>query len=125
MLNPTTTQLKQSKLDLVVAGTSKAVLMVESSAQQLSEKVMLDAAIFGHEQMQIAIENIRALAAEAGRPSWNWSAPAADPAVADAVAKAVGDRFAQAYRVRDKQERYAKIAQLKQDVDGQPCGRRG
>jgi len=116
VLNPTTTQLKQSKLDLVVAGTAKAVLMVESAAQQLSEKVMLDAVIFGHEQMQIAIENIRALAAEVGRPSWNWSAPAADPAVADAVAKAVGDGFAQAYRVRDKQERYSKIAQLKQDV---------
>ncbi|MEQ1800407.1 MAG: polyribonucleotide nucleotidyltransferase [Gammaproteobacteria bacterium] len=116
VLNPTTTQLKQSKLDLVVAGTAKAVLMVESAAQQLPEKVMLDAVIFGHEQMQIAIENIRALAAEVGRPSWNWSAPAADPAVADAVAKAVGDRFAQAYRIRDKQERYSKIGQLKQDV---------
>jgi polyribonucleotide nucleotidyltransferase len=118
VLNPTTTQLKQSKLDLVVAGTAKAVLMVESAAQQLPEKVMLDAVIYGHEQMQIAIENIRALAAEAGRPSWNWTAPAADPAVADAVAKAVGDRFAQAYKVRDKQERYAKIAQLKQEVMG-------
>jgi len=116
VLNPTTSQLKQSKLDLVVAGTAKAVLMVESAAQQLPEKVMLDAVIYGHEQMQIAIENIRALAAEAGRPSWNWSAPAADPAVADAVARAVGDRFAEAYRIRDKQDRYAKIAQLKQDV---------
>jgi polyribonucleotide nucleotidyltransferase len=116
VLNPSTTQLKQSKLDLVVAGTAKAVLMVESAAQQLPEKVMLDAVIFGHEQMQIAIENIRALAAEAGRPSWNWTAPAADPAVADAVAKAVGDRFADAYRIRDKQDRYAQIAQLKQEV---------
>ncbi len=116
VLNPSTTQLKQSQLDLVVAGTAKAVLMVESSAQQLPEKVMLDAVIFGHEQMQIAIENIRALAAEAGRPSWNWSAPVADPTVADAVAKAVGDRFAEAYRIRDKQERYGKIGQLKQDV---------
>jgi len=116
VLNPTMTQLKQSKLDLVVAGTAKAVLMVESSAQQLPEKVMLDAVIYGHEQMQVAIDNIRALAAEAGKPSWNWTAPAADPAVAEAVAKVVGDRFAEAYRVRDKQERYAKIAQLKSDV---------
>jgi len=116
VLNPTMTQLKQSKLDLVVAGTAKAVLMVESAAQQLPEKVMLDAVIYGHEQMQIAIENIRALAAEAGRPSWNWSAPAADPAVAEAVAKSVGDRFAEAYRIRDKQERYARIAQIKQEV---------
>jgi polyribonucleotide nucleotidyltransferase len=116
VLNPTMSQLKQSKLDLVVAGTQKAVLMVESAAQQLPEKVMLDAVIFGHEQMQIAIDNIRALAAEAGKPSWNWTAPAADPAVADSVAKAVGDRFAEAYRIRDKQERYAKIAQIKADV---------
>ncbi len=116
VLNPTTSQLKESKLDLVVAGTAKAVLMVESAAQQLPEKVMLDAVIYGHEQMQIAIENIRALAAEAGRPSWNWTAPTADPAVAEAVAKAVGDGFAQAYRIRDKQERYARIAQLKQEV---------
>ncbi|MEO7387090.1 MAG: polyribonucleotide nucleotidyltransferase [Gammaproteobacteria bacterium] len=116
VLNPSTTQLKQSQLDLVVAGTASAVLMVESAAQQLPEKVMLDAVIYGHEQMQIAIENIRALAAEAGRPSWNWSAPAADPAVAEAVAKAVGDKFAQAYRIQDKQARYANIAELKQDV---------
>ena len=116
VLNPTTTQLKDSKLDLVVAGTSKAVLMVESAAQQLPEQVMLDAVLYGHEQMQIAIENISALAAEAGRPSWNWTAPAADPAIADAVAKAVGNRFQEAYRISDKQERYAKIAALKQEV---------
>ena len=116
VLNPTATELKQSKLDLVVAGTAKAVLMVESSAHQLSEKVMLDAVIFGHEQMQIAIDNIRALIAEAGRPAWKWSAPVADPGVAEAVTKAVGDRFASAYRIRDKGERYAAIAQIKQDA---------
>ena len=116
VLNPSATELKLSKLDLVVAGTAKAVLMVESSAHQLSEKVMLDAVIFGHEQMQIAIENIRALAAEAGRPAWKWVAPVADPGVAAAVAKAVGDRFANAYRIRDKGERYAAIAQIKQEV---------
>ncbi|MEZ5566123.1 MAG: polyribonucleotide nucleotidyltransferase [Gammaproteobacteria bacterium] len=116
VLNPTATQLKQSKLDLMVAGTSKAVLMVESSAHQLSEQVMLDAVIFGHEQMQVAIENIRELAAEAGRPAWDWKAPVADPAVSEAVAKAVGDRIATAYRIRDKGERYAAIAEIKQDV---------
>ena len=116
VLNPSATELKLSKLDLVVAGTSKAVLMVESSAHQLSEKVMLDAVIFGHEQMQIAIENIKALAAEAGRPAWKWVAPVADPGVAASVAKAVGDRFASAYRIRDKGERYAAIAQIKQEV---------
>ncbi len=116
ILNPTATELKQSKLDLVVAGTANAVLMVESAAHQLSEKVMLDAVIFGHEQMQIAIENIRALVKEAGRPAWKWSAPVADPAIAIAVSKAVGDRFATAYRIRDKGERYAAIAQLKQEA---------
>ncbi len=116
VLNPSATELKQSKLDLMVAGTAKAVLMVESSAHQLSEKVMLDAVIFGHEQMQIAIENIRALAAEAARPAWNWVAPVADPGVADAVAKAVGDRIANAYRIQDKGERHTAIAEIKQDV---------
>ncbi len=116
ILNPSATELKQSKLDLMVAGTAKAVLMVESAAHQLSEKVMLDAVIFGHEQMQIAIENIRALAAEAARPAWNWVAPVADPGVADAVARAVGDRIATAYRIQDKGERHAAITGIKQDV---------
>ncbi|MDH4022022.1 MAG: polyribonucleotide nucleotidyltransferase [Gammaproteobacteria bacterium] len=116
VLNPSASELKQSKLDLMVAGTAKAVLMVESSAHQLSEQVMLDAVIFGHEQMQIAIENIRALAAEAARPAWNWSAPVADPGVTDAVTKAVGDRIAAAYRLQDKGERHAAISQIRQEV---------
>ncbi|MDP2325112.1 MAG: polyribonucleotide nucleotidyltransferase, partial [Gammaproteobacteria bacterium] len=116
ILNPSATELKQSKLDLMVAGTAKAVLMVESAAHQLSEQVMLDAVIFGHEQMQVAIENIRALAAEAGRPAWNWTAPVADPGVADAVAKATGDRIATAYRIRDKGERHVAITQIKQEI---------
>ncbi len=116
VLNPTATQLKQSRLDLFVAGTAKAVLMVESSAQQLSEQVMLGAVMFGHEQMQVAIEQIRALAAEAGRPAWDWSAPVADPTVANAVAAAVGDRLAAAYRVRDKLERHAAISAVKDAV---------
>lgn len=116
ILNPSATELKQSKLDLMVAGTAKAVLMVESAAHQLSEQVMLDAVIFGHEQMQVAIENIRALAAEAGRPAWNWTAPVADPGVADAVAKATGDRIATAYRIRDKGKRHVAITQIKQEI---------
>lgn len=116
VLNPTATELKLSKLDLFVAGTSKAVLMVESSAHQLSEKIMLDAVIFGHDQMQIAIENIRALAAEAGRPAWNWTAPTVDASIAEAVTKAVGERFATAYRLRDKGERHAALALIKQEV---------
>lgn len=116
VLNPSTEQLAQSKLDLVVAGTAKAVLMVESSAHQLPEKVMLDAVLFGHQQMQVAIENIRALAAEAGKPAWNWQPPVANPGVVEAVAKAVGDRFAAAYRIGEKKERYARIAAIKDEV---------
>src|SRR5690606_6581491 len=72
VLNPTSTQLQSSKRDLVVAGTADAVLMVESSAKILPEDVMLGAVVFGHEQMQTAIEAIKSLAAEAGRPPITW-----------------------------------------------------
>ncbi len=126
VLNPSAAQLATSKLDLVVAGTSKAVLMVESSAQQLSETVMLDAVMFGHAQMQVAIEAIRELAAEAGKPVWDWQPPAGDPALAAAVAAAVGEQFAAAYKVQDKQLRTAEVGRIKEQtiaallVDGGP-----
>ena len=127
VLNPSAAQLATSKLDLVVAGTSKAVLMVESSAQQLSETVMLDAVMFGHEQMQVAIEAIRELAAEAGKPVWDWQAPAGDPALAAAVAAAVGEQFSAAYKIQDKQLRTAEVGKIKEQtiaallVDGGPA----
>src|SRR6478672_9006390 len=76
VLNPGKTQLADSKLDLVVAGTEAAVLMVESEAQQLSEEVMLGAVVFGHEQGKVAIEAIHTLVRDAGKPEWEWSAPA-------------------------------------------------
>ncbi len=79
LLNPTVKDLQTSQLDLVVAGTADAVLMVESQAQMLSEDVMLGAVVFGHEQMQVAIKAIKELAAEAGKPAWDWT-PAAVPA---------------------------------------------
>ena len=126
VLNPSAAQLATSKLDLVVAGTSKAVLMVESSAQQLSETVMLDAVMFGHAQMQVAIEAIRELAAESGKPVWDWQPPAGDPALAAAVAAAVGDQFSAAYKVQDKQLRTAEVGRIKEQtiaallVDGGP-----
>jgi polyribonucleotide nucleotidyltransferase len=126
VLNPSAAQLALSKLDLVVAGTSKAVLMVESSAQQLSETVMLDAVMFGHTQMQVAIEAIRELAAEAGKPVWDWQAPAGNPDLAAAVATAVGEQFSAAYRIQDKQQRYTEVARIKEQtiaallVDGGP-----
>jgi polyribonucleotide nucleotidyltransferase len=116
VLNPTVSQLATSALDLMVAGTASAVLMVESEAKQLSEAVMLDAVMFGHREMQVAIEAIRALAAEAGRPAWQWQAPSADPTIAEAVAAAVGDRLNEAYRIREKQERYARVAAVKEEV---------
>jgi polyribonucleotide nucleotidyltransferase len=78
VLNPTTTELKTSKLDLVVAGTESAVLMVESEADQLPEDVMLGAVVFGHEQMQVVIDAINDLADECGKDAWDWSAPVAD-----------------------------------------------
>ena len=75
VLNPTLTQLKESALDLVVAGTEGAVLMVESEAKELSEAVMLDAVMFGHAQMQVAINAIRELATEVATPAWDWQPP--------------------------------------------------
>lgn len=116
VLNPSAAQLATSKLDLVVAGTSKAVLMVESSASQLPEAVMLDAVMFGHAQMQVAIEAIRELAAEAGKPVWDWQPPAGNPELAAAVAAAVGDQFAAAYRIRDKQQRYGEVGRIKEQT---------
>lgn len=85
LLNPTRRELKDSRLDLVVAGTERAVLMVESEAEELSEAVMLGAVMFGHEQMQAAIRAIKELAAEAGAPSWNWQPPADDAVLEGAV----------------------------------------
>jgi polyribonucleotide nucleotidyltransferase len=81
VLNPTRTQLFDSQLDLVVAGTQSAVLMVESEAQQLPEDVMLGAVVFGHEQMQAAIQAINELVEVAGKPEWNWQPPAKDEAL--------------------------------------------
>ena len=127
VLNPSAAQLATSKLDLVVAGTSKAVLMVESSAQQLSETVMLDAVMFGHAQMQVAIEAIRELAAEAGKPVWDWQPPTGNPELAAAVVAAVGEQFSAAYKIQDKQLRYAEVGKIKEQtiaallVDGGPA----
>ncbi|MEZ5561671.1 MAG: polyribonucleotide nucleotidyltransferase [Gammaproteobacteria bacterium] len=116
VLNPSAAQLATSKLDLVVAGTAKAVLMVESSADQLPETVMLDAVMFGHSQMQVAIEAIRELAAEAGKPVWDWQPPAGNPELAAAVAAAVGEQFSAAYKIHDKQLRYAEVGRIKEQT---------
>jgi polyribonucleotide nucleotidyltransferase len=113
VLNPTATQLTTSKLDLVVAGTSEGVLMVESEADGLDEEVMLGAVTFGHEQMQIAIKAINELAAEAGKPKWTWVAPEPNTALKDAVAAFAEKNLAAAYTLTEKQQRYAKIGEIK------------
>jgi polyribonucleotide nucleotidyltransferase len=116
VLNPSATQLAESQLDLVVAGTEHAVLMVESEAKELSEAVMLGSVMFGHEQMQAAIKAIRELAAEVGTPSWNWQALAVDTSLADAVAAAGKAGFTEAYQVADKQQRYAKLDEIRSGI---------
>ena len=116
VLNPTTSQLEKSDLDLVVAGTANAVLMVESEAQTLPEDVMLDAVMFGHEQMQVAIDAVRALADEAGKPAWELELPAPDPELVAAVAEKAEADITQAYTIQEKQERYARIGEIKSAV---------
>ncbi len=116
LLNPTRTDQGDSKLDLVVAGTREAVLMVESQAAGLSEEVMLGAVVFGHEQMQIAIRNIRELATEAGKPRWEWQPAPADSALEQAVAARTEAALSDAYRITEKQQRYSRIAEIKKEA---------
>jgi polyribonucleotide nucleotidyltransferase len=113
LLNPTAAELKESELDLVVAGTKDAVLMVESQAEMLSEDVMLGAVMFGHEQMQVAIEAIKSLAQEVGRSPITWAQPVADEALSKAVEQFV-PQLTEAYGIAEKQTRYTKIGELKQ-----------
>ena len=116
LLNPTKTELQTSDLDLVVAGTSNAVLMVESEAKLLSEDVMLGAVVFGHQQMQTAIHAIAELATEAAKPSSTWTAPARDESLAAAVKGAIGSKLEEAFQVRDKLQRRDAISAIKADV---------
>ncbi|MGB5346848.1 MAG: polyribonucleotide nucleotidyltransferase [Woeseia sp.] len=113
LLNPTAAQMADSSLDLVVAGTAAAVLMVESEAKRLSEEVMLGAVMFGHEQLQTAISAINELAAEAGKPKWDWSAAAADESLDKAVAESAQTGLADAYRITDKMDRQAAVGETK------------
>jgi polyribonucleotide nucleotidyltransferase len=113
ILNPTTTQLATSQLDLVVAGTAEGVLMVESEAAGLNEEVMLGAVTFGHEQMQIAIKTINELAAEAGKPKWTWVAPEPNKELQSAVSGFAETAVAAAYTLTEKMQRYAKIKEIK------------
>jgi len=105
VLNPGQTQRKDSILDLVVAGTEAAVLMVESEAQQLSEEIMLGAVVFGHEQGNIAVNAIHDLVRDAGKPMWDWKAPAKDEALIAKIDVLAKGKLVAAYQIRNKQAR--------------------
>lgn len=116
LLNPTATQLKTSQMDLVVAGTDRAVLMVESEAQQLSEEVMLGAVIFGHEQMQAVIDAINEMVEAAGNDEWDWVAPATDESLVAKIAQLAEADLQQAYAIRSKQARTVAVADIQNRV---------
>ncbi|WP_417682206.1 polyribonucleotide nucleotidyltransferase [Pseudidiomarina aquimaris] len=116
VLNPTLDELAESKLDLVVAGTENAVLMVESEAQLLSEDAMLGAVVYGHEQMQAVINAINEFTAEAGKPKWDWQAPAENTSLKDKVKALAEQGIGDAYRITEKAERYEQISKLRDEV---------
>ena len=118
---PTLSQVKESQLNLVVAGTAAAVLMVESEAQQLSEEIMLGAVVFGHEQMQTAINAINELVEVAGKPEWNWQAPAKDEALIAKVAELAEAEMREAYRITQKQARTLKTREIVSKVVAALC----
>ncbi len=109
ILNPSPEALETSYLELSVAGTKDAVLMVESEAAELPEDVMLGAVMFGHEQMQVAIKAIEAFAAEAGKPTWDWQPPAENTDLKDAVFGLIRSDVEAAYSIADKMDRYAAL----------------
>ena len=125
LLNPGYTALARSELDLVVAGTETSVLMVESEASLLSEKVMLGAVMYGHEQMQIVIENIRQLVAEADTRPWDWQAPEDDRELAHAVDGLCADLLREAYSIQDKMSRRERLAEIRSTALTTVTGKHG
>ena len=121
VLNPTATQLKESKLDLVVAGTENAVLMVESEADLLSEDIMLGAVTFGHNASRAVVQVVRELAEEAGVEHWDWEAPGVDEALAEKVAAAATQGLTDAYAIADKMQRRDAISAAKNAVIDSLC----
>ena len=116
LLNPSDKELQTSDLDLVVAGTAGAVLMVESQANELPEDIMLGAVMYGHEQMQVVINAIRELAAKAGKPAWDWQPAPADEALVAKVRELAHDKLIAAYQIADKQERQAAVAAIHEEA---------
>jgi len=116
ILNPTKTELESSKLNLVVAGTAQAVLMVESEANELSEEIMLGAVVYGHDQMQAAIKAINELADEGGKDDWDWTPAATDPALIEKIRAIAEKDLDEAYRVKSKGIRSGKLDDIKKRV---------
>jgi polyribonucleotide nucleotidyltransferase len=119
VLNPTKTQLETTELDLVVAATETAVMMVESEAKELSEEVMLGAVVYGHEQMQAVIKMIGELAAEAGKDAWDWVAPEPDTALIEKVAALAAADINAAFQIKAKGARSAKLSEITSRVLGE------
>ncbi len=113
ILNPTYSELAQSDLDMVVAGTDEAVLMVESEAKELPEEVMLGAVMYAHEQFQVVIANIKEFAADVGGEKWDWELPATDETLLNAIQSQFGTEINNAYQIKEKLARYAKIDEVK------------
>ena len=113
LLNPSKEEIQSSELDLVVAGTKDAVLMVESEAQQLPEEVMLGAVLFGHQEMQVAIHAIEELVKAAGKAKWDWQAAPMDQALFDSIKAEFGAQISEAYNIREKQGRYSKLDEIR------------
>jgi polyribonucleotide nucleotidyltransferase len=116
ILNPGHAALEDSELDLIVAGTQDAILMVESEAKELNEDVMLGAVLYGHEMMQGVIKAIKELAAEVGKPTWDWTPPASDDDLKARVKEMSEADIVNAYSVKDKQERYQQLGVLRQAI---------
>ncbi|RRV26197.1 polyribonucleotide nucleotidyltransferase [Pseudomonas sp. o96-267] len=116
LLNPTYEQLKASSLDMVVAGTETAVLMVESEAKELTEDQMLGAVLFAHDEFQSVISAIKAFAAEAGKPTWDWQPKPENTALLSAIRGEFGEAISQAYTITIKQDRYARLGELRDQV---------
>ncbi|HEX6319198.1 MAG TPA: polyribonucleotide nucleotidyltransferase [Burkholderiales bacterium] len=113
VLNPTMSQLKESKLNLVVAGTEQGVMMVESEALELPEDVMLGGVVYGHEQMQAAIQAINELAEAAGKPAWEWQPPEKKEGLIARVAELAENDMREAFRIKQKQTRNARLSEIR------------
>jgi len=116
IINPTYSELETSDLDMIVAGTNDAVLMVESEAKELSEEVMLGAVMFAHNEFQVAIENISEFAKEVGNDKWDWEAPETNESLLNDMQSQFGSQINEAYQIKEKLDRYEKINEIKKSA---------